>query len=284
MPTRTFRLAILAAGLAIVPGFSRFAAAADDGKPLITEGKRDTGDKPANGDKPSDGNKPATGDKPGARPAAGRFEPAAILERVQTAVNDLKLSEEQKTKVEEAVTKAKKAFETLTKDTAAEGRDRLQSVTKVMGELKDSLTGTLNEEQFKMLMEKVPMFGRLVNRPAGDTGRPGAEAGAQRANLQRAMTAAMEKLNFTEEQKTKIKALNDQFETKYKALAEETKGDRAALGEKIRPMMEERRKQMQEILSSEQGQKLQEEVRLQMQKLRGESADKPETKKQEEKK
>jgi Spy/CpxP family protein refolding chaperone len=97
-------------------------------------------------------------------------------------------------------------------------------------------------------------------RPAAGAERPG-DAGARLTAATEAAKAALAKLDLTDEQKTKIAALNKDVEEKAKAVIAEAKEDRQALAQKLRPILDERRQKMAEILSPEQLAKFQEAMR-----------------------
>ena len=86
----------------------------------------------------------------------------------------------------------------------------------------------------------------------------------------RATNAALEKLDLSDEQKSKIKALNDGFEKRTREIIEQAGGDREQVGQKLRPLFEERREKMAEILTPEQMTQFQAAMREQMEKLRAE--------------
>jgi hypothetical protein len=272
MSTRFLRIAALSATMLLTPTAARLVLAADDA-PKTDAPKPDAKDNT----KPADGPR-----RPGAAggPEGRRPDAAGMLERIESALNDLKLSEEQKTKARELLDKVHKAADEAKGDNARAG------MGKMMTELREGLDGLLTEEQRKQLAEKAPFLagggpgGPGAGRPGGRPGGPGAPgggqgAGARPAVMQKAMAAALEKVGLSDEQKTKLKALSEEFEKKTRSIIEEGKGDRAAIGEKLRPLAEERRTKMAEILSTEQMTKFQTAIQEELQKARGENGGAP---------
>jgi Spy/CpxP family protein refolding chaperone len=246
MPTRPTRAAVLmAAALMFAPAAARLARAADEpAKPAATETPKD------------------------APPAEGRQrpQPGAMLERVEGALKELSLSDEQKEKVKALVAKTKEAMG----DAGQGGRERLQAAGKALAALKEGLGDVLTEEQKKALAEKLPMLGR----GAGEAGRPGAAGGtAQRpAVMQRAVQAALETLtDVTADQRAKLKAAVEDSQKKVREIIESTKGEREAIAEKVAPVLQAQREKFAEILSADQLTKFQAAVKEQMEKLRGEA-------------
>jgi Spy/CpxP family protein refolding chaperone len=200
-----------------------------------------------------------------------------MLERIEGALKELNLSEEQKTKANELISKVRKSV-------AGEGGGRVQAAMQSLTELRDGLKELLNDEQTKALAEKLPLLSRLGaaggpgggpgGRPGAPGARPGAPggpgAGARPQVMQRAVQAALEKVDIPADAKAKIKAISEEMDKKAQAIIEEAKGDRAAIGEKLRPLMDERQKKLAEALSSEQLTKFREAVQEQLEKLRGE--------------
>jgi Spy/CpxP family protein refolding chaperone len=279
MSTRLLRIAALSATMLLTPTAARLVLAADEPPKTDVKDPKPAADAPER--------------RPGAAPGGPegrRGDPAAMLERVESALNDLKLSEEQKTKARELLDKVHKSAD------ENKGENARQGMMKSMQELREGLDGLLTEDQKKQLAEKAPFLsgggpgGPGAGRPggarpgapgAGPATRPGgpgapggpgggAAGGARPAVMQKAMAAAIEKAGLSDEQKAKIKTLSDEYEKKTRAILEEGKGDRAAIGEKLRPLMDERRAKIAEILSPEQMTKYQQAIQEEIQKARGE--------------
>ena len=211
----TFRLATLGAAVAL--GFASPSRAADE------PAKEPAREAPKEG--------------PAGAPRASLLDPAAMLDRFHSTVADLKLSDEQKTKVEAAFSKAKKELDDLKADPKGEVRERLQASGRVIRDLRETVRGVLNEDQLKELQQKLPLLG--------GTGGP---LGGLRQ--------AMEKLDLTAEQKAKIEAATKEGRDKIQALIQEHRDDPAAIRDKIRPLYEEMQKKVEDVLTPEQKEKL----------------------------
>ena len=208
---RNFRVALL--GLGLAAGFPSATRAADE---------------PA---------KEPPKERPAGEARPGMFDPAAMLDRVHSAVADMKLSDEQKTKIEAAFSKAKKELDDLKADPKGETRERFQAGAKVMGELREAVRGTLTDDQRKELEQKLPLLGRGAGAVGG-------------------MRQAMQKLDLTDEQKAKIEAVTKEGREKMQALIQEHRDDPSAVRDKIRPLYEEMQKKVEDVLTPEQKEKL----------------------------
>jgi Spy/CpxP family protein refolding chaperone len=285
MTSQTLRAAALSAALLLAPFPASFANAADEPAKPETKDVKPKEEKPA--DAPKAGEAPARPQRGGGAGGGGRMDPAAMIERIDSALKELDLSQEQKTKANELIAKVKKTV-------AGEDGGRLQAAMQAVTELRDGLKELLNDEQTKALAEKLPLLSRLGaaggpgggpgggpnGRPGGPGapgapgGRPGAPGGAGGGGarpqaLQRAVQAALEKVDLPADVKAKVKTLSEEMDKKAQTIIEEGKGDRAAIGEKLRPLMEERQKKMAEVLSPEQLTRFREAVQEQLEKMRG---------------
>lgn len=224
--TQMLRAAAMSTVLLAVPAFAPAASAADD-----------------------------KSDAPAAEAPAqsrGRLDPAALVERFETALKELALTDEQKAKAKEIVGKARRAVA----EGKGEGRERLQAAARALADLRQDVNGLLTEPQRKALAEKLPLLAR---RAAGDAP----------AAMQQAIRAALEKLDLSADQKAKIKALNDEAQAKLKAVTEEARGQDESLAEKVRPILQEQREKLAQMLSGDQAPKFQAAVREHLEKLRG---------------
>ena len=243
MPTRPTRAAVFvaAAALLFAPHAARLASAVDE---------------PA---------KPA--DAKDAPPAEGRQRAglAAMLDRVEAALKDLSLSDDQKDKAKALVAKAKD----VVGGAGEGGREKFQAAGRALADLKEGLGNVLSDDQKKALAEKVPFL-------AGGHPGAGAGGGAQRpAVMQRAIEAAIEKVTLSDDQKAKLKAVVSDTQKKVREVVESGKVERDAMAEKIRPLLDAQRDKIAEILSADQLPKFQAAVREQVEKLRGDAGGRP---------
>ena len=181
---------------------------------------------------------------------------------MENALKEVDLSALQRRSLAAAVAKARKAAGEQKPAAGGDPRERMEQVQAVLSDLRESITDALSADQKKALDEKLPILSRGA-RPAksgGVDGRVGV--------MSRAADAALAKLDLSDEQKAKVRAVNEGLDKKTRELIEQAGGDREQVGRKIRPLLEERRDKMAEILTPEQMAKFQAEVREQMEKLR----------------
>ena len=204
MPRSLLRLAVLSAGLALVPSLTSLSRGADEPAPPPPSREGKPAERPEG--RPAE---PRPEGRPGVRPdgearaQGNRMDPNAMIERVQAVLAGMDLSAEQKAKVDEAVAAAKKS---IAGQKQGEPRERMQATTAAMGELRTSIEATLNEEQKKVFAEKVPARPAQGRPGEGRPGAPGAPGGEGRgAALANVLNAAMEKTDLTAEQKAKVK-------------------------------------------------------------------------------
>ncbi len=183
-------------------------------------------------------------DAPAERPEAARGGGGEReMQRFRTALADLSLTDEQRTKIQPLFETARKDLDSLRAAPGSDPQERMTGIAKTLKSLREGVMEALTDEQKKTLAEK------MASRDTGAPRNPAArEAGAGRGPAAAgdgpggrllAFRAAMEKLDLTSEQKEKIQTLMTESQ------------------EKIRAMMEENRKKIQDILTPEQQEKLQ---------------------------
>lgn len=241
------RIGLLTAGITI--GFAGMTHA------------QDAAPAPAAGEQPKTEAKPAEGD---AAPAAGAergregrgrrgegrgANPARMLQRMQESFNDLNLSDEQKTKIQAIVDKAKPQLEALAKETESlEPRQRAKKMRETVQPVREELMSVLDETQRQKLREKM----EVARAAGGGGGGPGGLPMLQ--NLK----ANLEQLGLSEDQKKQVDALIADTEKQFAAIRAEA-GQGNAGGEaraKFREVMQANRKRLNEILTPEQQRKL----------------------------
>jgi len=218
-------------------------------------------DEPPKENPPARPERPGGGDQPGRGPGAqggqrGQFgDPAAQLDRWKEAVGGLKLTDEQKPKVDAALATAKKGFDDL-KANPPEGRERFTAMQKITTDLRTSVLAVLTDDQKKELEAKMPQRG-------GFGGRGGAGGGGMLTYMKQ----NLEQLGLSDEQKPKVEAAFKDAQEKLDAVMKEAQagGDRAAIREKMTPITADLQKKLEEILTPEQKEK-QAKQREEMQK------------------
>jgi Spy/CpxP family protein refolding chaperone len=182
---------------------------------------------------------PTTRPESGERPSGG-----IMLDRLHSVVTGLDLTDEQKPKIEAEFDKARKALEEARTSPPAEGSR--EAVGKAMTDLRTGVVGILTEDQKKAMREKL---GQGIGGTRGGAGRAGPLA-AFREN--------MDKLGLSDEQKSKIDAILKDNQEKVTQALQDGQGDRQAIGEKIRPIIQEHRQKILDLLTDEQKAKLKE--------------------------
>lgn len=93
--------------------------------------------------------------------------------------------------------------------------------------------------------------------------------------MQRAIQAALEKLEASDDQKAKLKAVVEDTQKKIRDVVESGKVEREAMAEKIKPLLDAQREKIAEILSADQLPKFLQAVREQLEKLGASPAGRP---------
>ena len=180
-------------------------------------------------DKPADPLPTPATEKP---PAAGRGEPGALLKAARERLDQLGLTDDQKKTIDAAYENAKEEIKKVAK---SDPQERRQALTKAMTDLREKVGGVLTDEQKAKLGQLRAGAGDQVERLRG----------------------ALEKLDLTSEQKEKLKPVLEDAKKKFTELREQLQGgDRAAMREKLKTLMDETRDKLKEILTSEQAEKL----------------------------
>ena len=248
------RIGLLAAGIMFgVAGVTY----AQDAAPAPAAGEQPKTDEA----KPAEGNAtPAAGaeqDERRGRRGEGRGgNPARMLQRMQESFGDLNLSDEQKSKVQAIIDKAKPQLEALAKETASlEPRERATKMREAVQPVREELMSVLDETQRQKLREKME-----AARAAGGGGGGGRGGLPMLQNLK----ANLEQLGLSEDQKKQVDALIADTEKQFAAIRAEAggQGNAGAPGgearAKFREVMQANRKKLNEILTPEQQQKLRE--------------------------
>lgn len=189
--------------------------------------------------KPTDA-KPA--DTAPARPAGSgagtvRPDPGQYLKLQRDRLNELNLTDDQKTKIDALYTKA---TEEVKAAAAADPQERRQKMGELMMGLRKDVAEVLTDEQ----KAKFAAMG-----PAA-VGRPNPVA---------RLEDAISKLDLTAEQKPKVQVVVEDAKKKFEELRGQLPGgDRAAVREKFTAFMDETRDKLKEILTPEQQEKLRE--------------------------
>ena len=177
--------------------------------------------------------------------ARPRGDGSLIFERVQQLANDLKLTDEQKTKVKSIFDDAKQELGAMRSELQGMAPpDRREKVMAFITSVREKIAGVLTDEQKAEFQKKMD----ALRQNAG--GGPGAMIERLRDSLQ--------KLDLSEEQRAKIKDVMEGARAKFQQLREEAQNDAAQMRDKGRELMQDTRQQLRGILTPEQQQKLRE--------------------------
>ena len=183
---------------------------------------------------------PAKPDTPATRPA--RQQGDAQVNRMGRAAETLELTDEQKAQIKDFVTKANKEVEEVKLDYAGASRQELAGALRgVYEDLKQNILSVLTDAQ-------KPKFEQAANQRGGGQGGRGGN-----------MMAAMQQLDLSDEQKTKIRTIIQDSREQMQTLRQDGNGgDRQAMREKYRTLMEQTRTKVNDVLTDEQKAKLKE--------------------------
>lgn len=180
---------------------------------------------------------------PAALQAAEKTSPIAGL---KSAVDDLKLTGETKTKADKILEDAQGDA-----DKAIQAEDRAK-VAKIVHDAGDQVIALLDEDQKLMLRSKILAAGRSA--PAipenARPGRPGAAAGGRGAAIGQRIKLAVADLKLSDEQTAKVDVVIADLEKKAQDLR--AAGPGPEMREKIMALREDMIKQMKGILTEEQ--------------------------------
>jgi uncharacterized protein (DUF2267 family) len=165
-----------------------------------------------------------------------------MLQRFRSAVDELKLSDEQKGKVDtmfdDAKSQLKEARDTANGDRQEAGKKTREVFTK----LRDNLMASLDDGQ------KAELKTKLQTLFSGGNGANNAVA---------RLRTALEKLTLSGDQKRQIKELLESAETKSKDLREKAQGGDQDARDKLSALLRDTRQKVGDILTDSQKQQLQ---------------------------
>ena len=184
--------------------------------------------------------KPDVKTTPATRPA--RQQGDAQVNRMGRAAETLELTDEQKTQIKGFVDKANKEVEEVKLDYAGASRQELAGAQRgVYEDLKQNILSVLTDAQ-------KPKFEQAATQRGGGQGGRGGN-----------MMAAMQQLDLSAEQKEKIRTIMQDSREQMQTLRQGANGgDRQAMREKFRTLMEETRTKVNDVLTDEQKTKLKE--------------------------
>lgn len=166
------------------------------------------------------------------------FNPAMLLDRLRPRLDELNLTEDQKTKIDEIFTITAEDLKPEPGQDEADRRARGEEVRQAMMDLRTQVLAVLNDEQKPKFEE---MMAAMRQRGQGGPGE-----------FIEQFKAAIPKLDLSEEQKSQIQTLMSEKEKEIQALREQG-GDAR---EEFRAAMRDLHEELDSILTPEQREKL----------------------------
>lgn len=190
-------------------------------------------------------------------PQRGGGGGGALIGRVQQELDELKLTDEQKARVDPILEKARSDFramaEQLIQDEPQARREKLRDF--VVG-VRDQIKPILTPEQARQFEERLKAM-QSGGGGRGAAGAGGAGAGRPGAMLER-LRNRIEELDLTEEQRTQARQVLQETRQKMQELRNQAQGDMQAMRDQAAPILQETRQRLMQILTPEQQQKLSE--------------------------
>jgi len=177
-----------------------------------------------------------------------------MLERVRAAVDELKLSDDQKGKVDKMFEDAQSQIKKMREEGTGERQGMMKKTREIFEKLREDIGGVLTDDQKEQFKSK---FEKLFQRGgAAGSGTAGAGAGEMVSRLK----SALEKLNLSDDQKTKVHELFEETTKKAKDLHAQAENGGTDAREKLRDLMKDTHEKLSTILTDDQKQKLQESM------------------------
>ena len=179
--------------------------------------------------------------------------PGQIVDEFRKIAKDLNLTDEQKTKLEAALKTAVEEFKALREDDSIDPKDRRTRSEEIFGTMRKDVGAVLTEEQRATLKKKMselrPGGGpRRAGEGPGPTTRPGPLGERLRQNLA--------KLDLNDDQKKKTEAILADAKKQVDELREGLMSGDEQAREQVGGIMGDVRRQIGEILTQEQRDKL----------------------------
>ena len=181
--------------------------------------------------------------------------PGQLIDTFRNLAKDLNLSDEQKTKVEAALKTAGEEWKSLQADLESmDPKDRREKVRGLLEKLRTDVEASLNEEQLQALKKKMSELRPGGQRPVGEGNGPAPRPG----QLFERFHENLSKLGITDEQKTKIDSILADTKKQFEEIRDDLMNGDQAAREKMGELMGDMRRQVGEILTQEQRDKLRE--------------------------
>jgi Spy/CpxP family protein refolding chaperone len=200
---------------------------------------------------------------------AGRAEASASFPRIRALLDDLKLSDEQKKKVNDVFDRASENYRAIVSDLRGMNPpDRQAKMKEFFNDIREQISEVLTPEQKEKFDSSLQGLlggsGRpgATTRPGSATSRPGPGTGnGPVGDFMIRIRRSLQELGLSDEQKLKVKKLFDETGEKFKEIA--SKGQRGSeeMRQKVRELLEQTRDSIKEILTPEQFEKFSSAIR-----------------------
>jgi hypothetical protein len=181
--------------------------------------------------------------------------PGQLIDTFRNLAKDLNLSDDQKTKVEAALKTAGEEWKSLQGDLESmDPKERREKVRGLLEKLRTDVEASLSEEQLQALKKKMSELRPGGQRPVGE----GNGTAPRPGQLFERFHETLSKLGITDEQKTKIDSILADTKKQFGEIRDDLMNGDQAAREKMGELMGDMRRQVGEILTQEQRDKLRE--------------------------
>ena len=181
-----------------------------------------------------------------------RFNPANMINMLRSRMEELKLSDEQKAKIDALFDKAIEEAKAIQEDATLQMNEKFPKIFQRIGQLKEDIKNNLDDKQ-KELFDKIATPGR--GAAAGPMGGAGAQDIAKR------FEEIMDKLDLSPEQKEKVAKASEEFRGKMTEVIDQIRANGGPSDEtrqKIASMVADYRDKILSVLTDEQKTKMHE--------------------------
>lgn len=212
--------------------------------------------------------------QPASRPARGG-EGSQSFPRIRVMLEDLKLSDDQKKKIEDIFNTTSQNLRTMLPEMRnATQQERMEKYKQILTDLRDDIDQVLTPDQKKKFNESMEAVRSGFAGQPGPTTQPGAGGGGPGTALMMRMRSKLEQLGLTDDQKAKAKKVLEDAGQKMRQIASSTERGSQEMREKVRDLFEQTRDSLKNILTPEQFDKFTSGIR---ESFGGGAGDKPAT-------
>jgi hypothetical protein len=173
-----------------------------------------------------------------------------MLDRLRQIIADLHVSPEQQTKIDATLDKARTDMRDMIEELRqADPQTRRQRIQQFRSKLSEDISSILNSDQVKEFQEKI---GELRQQAGGASTQPANRIAAMSQRLR----AALDQIDLSDDQKTKVKQTLDDARQRLEDLRAEVQSDPTQAREKFQTITQDLRQQLRGILTPDQQQKL----------------------------